>query len=235
MHRPCPPHRLCSDDALWALDGLASGSAATARDSLATLADICASKRGRLALRSGQLAADVLAAAGGAVGWWWWWCVWGVCVNVLGGSVCDVPCPCCAALRCGLACPPRAAAAAAGVPAAAWQCSGGAALLALGCCGQSNHRFRSITPMCLHRSSQHHDQSADSPTLWLRTACASDVKNMPSLAPPPPPMQAPSRCPPTPCRPWVWPPCCSASASPTPTPRCWGGRRWRQLPRSCYR
>lgn len=53
-----------SDDALWALDGLASGSAATARDSLATLAEICASKRGRLALRSGQLAADVLAAAG---------------------------------------------------------------------------------------------------------------------------------------------------------------------------
>ncbi|KAL4429823.1 hypothetical protein ABPG77_010940 [Micractinium sp. CCAP 211/92] len=53
-----------TDDALWALDGLASGSAATARDSLATLAEICASKRGRLALRSGQLAADVLAAAG---------------------------------------------------------------------------------------------------------------------------------------------------------------------------
>ncbi|KAL4437365.1 hypothetical protein ABPG75_004504 [Micractinium tetrahymenae] len=53
-----------TDDALWALDGLASGSAATARDSLATLGEICASKRGRLALRSGQLAADVLAAAG---------------------------------------------------------------------------------------------------------------------------------------------------------------------------
>lgn len=58
-------HRAYSDDALWALDGLASGSAATARDSLATLAEICATKRGRLALRSGQLAADVLAAAGG--------------------------------------------------------------------------------------------------------------------------------------------------------------------------
>ena len=54
-----------SDDALWALDGLAGGSDATARDSLAALAEICASRRGRLALRSGNLAAEVLGAAGG--------------------------------------------------------------------------------------------------------------------------------------------------------------------------
>ena len=52
------------DDALWALDGLASGSDATARDSLAALVEICATRRGRLALRSGNLASDVLAAAG---------------------------------------------------------------------------------------------------------------------------------------------------------------------------
>jgi hypothetical protein len=60
---PLPPR---SDDALWALDGLASGSAATCRDSLAALAEICAARRGRLALRSGNLAADVLGAAGAA-------------------------------------------------------------------------------------------------------------------------------------------------------------------------
>lgn len=53
-----------SDDALWALDGLSSGSDATVRDSLAALAEICASRRGRLALRSGNVAADILAAAG---------------------------------------------------------------------------------------------------------------------------------------------------------------------------
>lgn len=53
-----------SDDALWALDGLSSGSDATVRDSLAALAEICASRRGRLALRSGNVAAEILAAAG---------------------------------------------------------------------------------------------------------------------------------------------------------------------------
>ena len=56
------------DDALWALDGLASGHDATTRDSLAALAEICATRRGRLALRSGSLAADVLAAAGRLAG-----------------------------------------------------------------------------------------------------------------------------------------------------------------------
>ncbi len=34
------------------------------RDSLAALAEICATRRGRLALRSGNVAADILAAAG---------------------------------------------------------------------------------------------------------------------------------------------------------------------------
>ena len=65
IHRnACLPHLHFRDDALWALDGLASGSDATARDSLAALAEICSSRRGRLALRSGNLAADVLSAAG---------------------------------------------------------------------------------------------------------------------------------------------------------------------------
>ena len=56
------------DDALWALDGLAASSANTRRDSLAALAEIAAGRRGRLALRSGGLAASLLEAAGGRRG-----------------------------------------------------------------------------------------------------------------------------------------------------------------------
>jgi hypothetical protein len=73
----CPFLSCCRDDALWALDGLAAGSAGAARDSLAALAEICAAKRGRLALRSANLASDVLAAAGASLGGWvpLWHCV----------------------------------------------------------------------------------------------------------------------------------------------------------------
>jgi hypothetical protein len=53
------------DDTEWALDGLKPGAApGTQRDSLATIAEICASRRGRLALRSTGLADDVLTATG---------------------------------------------------------------------------------------------------------------------------------------------------------------------------
>lgn len=68
------------DDAMWALDGLCmSGSPNTLRESALALLDICATKRGRLALRSGGVAEEVLATLGacGGGGWmggrWWWW------------------------------------------------------------------------------------------------------------------------------------------------------------------
>lgn len=90
----CPFLSCCRDDALWALDGLAAGSAGAARDSLAALAEICAAKRGRLALRSANLASDVLAAAGAAPGWL------GACVVLCGAAALWLPhclrgCCCC--------------------------------------------------------------------------------------------------------------------------------------------
>ena len=54
------------DDAMWAREGLClPGSANTQRESAVALLDLAASRRGRLALRSGGVAEEILETLGG--------------------------------------------------------------------------------------------------------------------------------------------------------------------------
>jgi hypothetical protein len=51
---------------MWALDGLAAAAGLTTqRESLAALVELCAVRRGRLALRSCGMVAELLQGAGG--------------------------------------------------------------------------------------------------------------------------------------------------------------------------